>query len=91
MYAPKLFVQHVDDSFLNNCVAGLVRTAAGFDGVNDFYRPTTSNADWIEWQVYTRWGQLVFSTTNLSDSWTGLHNGASVSPGVYFIEARCGS
>jgi gliding motility-associated-like protein len=62
-----------------------------FDGVNDFYRPTTSNADWIEWQVYTRWGQLVFSTTNLSDSWNGLHNGASVSPGVYFIEARCGS
>ena len=34
LYAPKLFVQHVDDSFLNNCVAGLVRTAAGFNEVN---------------------------------------------------------
>ena len=62
-----------------------------FDGVNDRYKPTMQHADWAEWHIYNRWGQLVFSSESTSEDWNGMFNGSVVSPGVYMIQARCGS
>lgn len=61
------------------------------DGVNDRYKPQMQHADWAEWTVMNRWGNIVFQTTNLSDTWNGLVEGKPAAPGVYFIVARCGS
>lgn len=61
------------------------------DGVNDNYQPNIQFADWTEWTVYNRWGQIMFTTEDLSATWNGRYNGNEVSPGVYMIHARCGS
>ena len=62
-----------------------------FDGVNDRYRPKMQHADWADWHIYNRWGQEVFSSESTSEDWNGMFNGSVVSPGVYMIQARCGS
>jgi gliding motility-associated-like protein len=62
-----------------------------FDGINDRYKPKMNHADWAEWHVYNRWGEEVFASYSTTEDWNGLFNGELVSPGVYFIEAKCGS
>ena len=62
-----------------------------FDGINDRYKPKMNHADWAEWHVYNRWGVEVFASYTTTEDWNGLFNGELVSPGVYFIEAKCGS
>ena len=62
-----------------------------FDGINDRYRPKMQHADWAEWRIYNRWGQEMFYSESVSEEWNGMFNGAVVSPGVYMIQARCGS
>lgn len=61
------------------------------DGVNDQYKPQMQHADWAEWTVLNRWGNIVFQTDDLSETWNGRSNGNLLAPGVYFIVARCGS
>ena len=62
-----------------------------FDGINDRYRPKMQHADWAEWRIYNRWGQEMFYSESVSEEWNGLYNGQLISPGVYFITAKCGS
>jgi gliding motility-associated-like protein len=62
-----------------------------FDGVNDRYRPLMQHADWAEWHVYNRWGQEVFNSESVTETWDGAFQGTLLSPGVYFIQAKCGS
>jgi len=62
-----------------------------FDGINDRYKPKMNHADWAEWHVYNRWGVEVFASYSTTEDWNGLFNGELVSPGVYFIVAKCGS
>lgn len=54
------------------------------DGKNDVMRPTVkgyiSNARFM---VYDRWGQTIFSTSNVTQGWNGRHNGVSCVPGTY--------
>ena len=33
----------------------------------------------------------MFYSESVSEEWNGMFNGAVVSPGVYMIQARCGS
>ena len=61
------------------------------DGVNDLFAPQIQHADWTSWQVYTRWGQLVFTTEDLEATWDGTFQGNELADGVYFVTARCGS
>jgi gliding motility-associated-like protein len=55
------------------------------DGVNDVFRI----ARWLnvyslkEFSVFNRWGQKVFSTTNISQGWDGTLNGVPQPLGVY--------
>jgi len=45
------------------------------DGKNDFYFPVFINANKIEFNIYDRWGNLVFQTTDLnSQGWDGYLN-----------------
>jgi gliding motility-associated-like protein len=62
-----------------------------FDGINDRYRPKMQHADWAEWRIYNRWGQEMFYSESVSEEWNGLYNGQLISPGIYFITAKCGS
>ncbi len=64
------------------------------DQLNDeFY---ISNAFIIEdltrFEIYNRWGLLLYSSLNKNERWDGTYNGTSMPPGVYVykIEYSCG-
>lgn len=57
------------------------------DGVNDFFKPVTSiEVDFVQFQVYNRWGRLVYQT-DTAPYWNGFHNNKECSQGVYFWTA----
>lgn len=55
------------------------------DGLNDVFRPfldCPSQTDY-HFQVYNRWGQRIFETTDPTQSWDGLHGRFQSPIGVY--------
>ena len=54
------------------------------DGVNDEFRPLTG-CEILEYnlQIFDRWGNLLFETTDPDLSWNGMLNGQLLSTGVY--------
>ncbi len=54
------------------------------DGENDVFRVPYSMAEEVtKFSVYNRWGELIFSTTNLNEGWDGTFGGKPQSPGTY--------
>jgi gliding motility-associated-like protein len=54
------------------------------DGKNDILKPIAAGMERIEFfNVYNRWGQLVFSTSVNGEGWDGTINGQQQNPGVY--------
>ena len=55
------------------------------DGLNDKFFPVGDKIDPNEYdfQVYNRWGEIIFETKNPSDYWDGKLNGSYVSNGTY--------
>jgi gliding motility-associated-like protein len=64
------------------------------DGLNDIFRPTfLKYQKLVEFSVYNRWGQKVFSTSNKDEGWDGSFNSQPQDMGVYFyniIVSRAG-
>ena len=62
------------------------------DGSNDSFRVYAEDAaEFISVAVYDRWGEKVWSTVNLEDSWDGYYIGKELARGVYtyIVTARC--
>jgi gliding motility-associated-like protein len=61
------------------------------DGVNDLFRLRSKIVETMLLQVYDRWGELVFETTNIDDGWDGTFRGKPCDPGIYvfYVEAVC--
>ena len=83
-----------DQVAINVFTESIILVPSGFspnqDGINDVLRMTTLNVSELKtFIVYNRWGQEVFSTTNLTDGWDGTFNGKEQEVGVYvyFIQA----
>lgn len=61
------------------------------DGIND--RLTFSGEYVLDFHlaIYTRWGEKVFETHDINDSWDGRYNGNLCLPGVYtyFCNIKC--
>ena len=56
------------------------------DGTNDKFRITgfpPENITKYRFEVFNRFGQMIFSTTNVNTAWDGSSNGAPCSEGVY--------
>ncbi|HVZ96758.1 MAG TPA: gliding motility-associated C-terminal domain-containing protein [Chitinophagaceae bacterium] len=54
------------------------------DGLNDYLYPLNAyKADHLDFQVYNRFGQLVFHTTDWTKKWDGAINGQPQDTGVY--------
>ncbi len=54
------------------------------DGLNDFLYPLNAyKADNLEFKVYNRLGQLVFSTTDWTVKWDGTINGQPQDTGIF--------
>ena len=66
----------------------LIEVPTGFtpngDGLNDYFQPHNAlKADNYQFNIYNRWGQLVYHTNNWRDKWDGRVNGAMQTTGVY--------
>ncbi|MEL6867246.1 MAG: gliding motility-associated C-terminal domain-containing protein, partial [Bacteroidota bacterium] len=59
-----------------------------YDGKNDVFRFVGIGISTIEWQVFDRWGKLVFQGDSMEDEWDGWHKGRLVAPEVYTYVAR---
>lgn len=61
------------------------------DQVNDVLFVRGANIREVDFQLYNRWGELVFETTEMNKGWDGTVNGKRVDPGVfvYQIKAVC--
>lgn len=54
------------------------------DGKNDkFYAVLNCPVEEYNFMIYNRWGQLVFTTSNLSGKWDGKYKGADCPTGIY--------
>ena len=75
--------ESIDSIFIEVIFDGFIGTPTAFspndDGINDVYHLLPRGAvDLIEFSVYNRWGQRVFTTTNFNEGWTGLENDIGV-------------
>jgi len=55
------------------------------DGNNDIFRPVTQRTTLspYHFQVFNRWGQLIFNTTDPAEGWDGTHEGKPCESGLY--------
>lgn len=54
------------------------------DGLNDFLKPLALGLRSVDvFIVYNRWGQMLFSTTDIGAGWDGTFGGAAQAPGTY--------
>ncbi|MEO1260520.1 MAG: LamG-like jellyroll fold domain-containing protein [Bacteroidota bacterium] len=63
------------------------------DGLNDLFGVSNpfSTGEILAFQIYDRWGNIVFSTLDVLEKWDGTHRGQPVNPGVflYKLQFRC--
>ncbi|MCD4834939.1 MAG: PKD domain-containing protein [Bacteroidales bacterium] len=57
------------------------------DGLNDTFRPVSEGVIEYELLVYNRWGELIFTTKDLSAGWNGKINSEYAKPDVYVWKA----
>ena len=55
------------------------------EGNNRFFTTPSTGAtiNTFEMSIFNRWGNLVYSTNDITAGWDGLTNGSSANPGVY--------
>lgn len=59
------------------------------DGKNDVLRPFAPGITQLSYfRVYNRWGQLIFTTTELGKGWDGVFNGVAQAANTYIFEAE---
>lgn len=61
------------------------------DGQNDLLYVRGNYITSIDFHIYNRWGQEVFSTTNQATPWDGTYNGKRLQPDVfgYYLTVYC--
>jgi gliding motility-associated-like protein len=61
------------------------------DGMNDVFKPVNLNfRSLMEFRVFNRWGQEVFSTTDRNKGWDGRWNGQDAEIGAYQYMIKIG-
>lgn len=53
------------------------------DGLNDVFEIKGLGIKQYLLQVYSRWGEMIYESTNLENQWDGKFNGEFVEPGTY--------
>ncbi len=83
-------------TIVDPCEIGKIEAANAFtpngDGFNDGFEIRNEGVSTITLvQVFNRWGEMVFETSNINDQWDGTFHGEPVNPGVYMyiMEGIC--
>jgi len=53
------------------------------DGLNDIFKPEGSNLRFYQLQIFDRWGEIIFQSTDLNTGWDGTMNGQDAPIGTY--------
>ncbi|MDO5759944.1 MAG: gliding motility-associated C-terminal domain-containing protein [Bacteroidota bacterium] len=61
------------------------------DGINDFVAISGEYIASLNFAIYDRWGEKVFSTTDINQTWDGTFRGKPCQAGVYYykLEVNC--
>jgi gliding motility-associated-like protein len=57
------------------------------DGLNDVFKPVSKYVTNYELQVFSRWGQMIFSSGEVETGWDGTIRGKPAEPDVYSFVA----
>ena len=55
------------------------------DGLNDLYKPYVLGVKSLDYQIYNRWGQLIYVGTLEGNGWDGTYQGLPVAQGDYLV------
>lgn len=58
------------------------------DGRNDIFQAFGTNIIEFHMDIYTRWGELIFTSDNIDNGWDGTYKGDIVKTGVYDVIIR---
>ncbi len=58
------------------------------DGKNDVFRIYSNQVSAVDFKIFNQWGQLIWSTTNVSDGWDGSVSGKPQPSGVYIYAVK---
>ncbi len=58
------------------------------DGKNDVLYVRGRNIQQLEFEIYNRWGELVFKTNDINKGWDGSYKGKSAEPAVYVYQLK---
>lgn len=53
------------------------------DGVNDIFHILNTNITLKNFEIYNRWGEVVFKTSDIQTGWDGIYKGVEQDAGVY--------
>ena len=58
------------------------------DGLNDVFQPKGYGVTKYEFEIYDRWGEMLFHTNDFSTGWDGKAGGQLISDGIYTYRIR---
>jgi gliding motility-associated-like protein len=58
------------------------------DGLNDIFKPTLINFENYSLEIYNRWGEKIFESTDVKLGWDAFYQGEAVQDGVYHYFMR---
>jgi gliding motility-associated-like protein len=58
------------------------------DGLNDRFEIKAEKGTSLHMDVYNQWGELVFSTNDINNSWDGTFRGKKAAEGIYLYKAE---
>jgi gliding motility-associated-like protein len=56
------------------------------NGLNNFFQPYGTGITDFSMNIFDRWGELIFSSTNIDQPWDGKVNGSIAPEGTYVYE-----
>lgn len=82
-----IFISVIPDAATDTCKEALVFMPNAFtpnnDGLNDRYYIKTRYINILNYKIYNRWGELLFSSAGKADEWDGSFRGVKCPAGVY--------
>lgn len=77
-----------NDVFVKDSVSGIVLPnvfTPNFDSINDVFKPRLDEITQLSFNIYNRWGNLIFETDKVNGFWDGRTTSGEPCPdGVYF-------
>ena len=58
------------------------------DGINDSFSFSEYSMQSVDVEIYNRWGQMVFKSTNINNQWDGKFQQINSPPGTYVYKIK---